>query len=73
VTVTFVPVSQELLDDVGAPRFIERYVQRHLARVFIAAMFGEEWSSAAAELERVELGRSIRWDSRVWDDEEDEW
>lgn len=70
--VTVMPISDEVLADTGVG--IGPYVQRGMLRALTADLFGERWSSAEAEMERLEhRGQVLIWDSFDWDDEEDEW
>jgi hypothetical protein len=71
---TFIPVSSEILEDFyhpGVAAWEQAYIRRGLLRGFTADMFGEVWSSAEAELARLER-MPLNWDSRVWEDDEDD-
>jgi hypothetical protein len=67
---TFIPISEEVLAD-GSGFSVGAFVQRAMGRALTAESFGERWSSAEAELERLELGQVVAWDSLTWDDEDD--
>jgi hypothetical protein len=68
----WVPVSETLLRDVpGIP--LRAFISQALTRKMTADMFGESWSSAALEQERLEMGTTVQWDGLVWDDEDWDW
>jgi hypothetical protein len=66
-------ITDELMaDSTPFDRYFSAYLSLQLRRTFTADEFGEEWSSPEQEVERLELGRTIQWDARIWEDEYDD-
>jgi len=65
--VTYVPVSQELIDDCVA--WLPIWLSHELNCELTMRMFGETWYRGRGELDLLELGRVPRYDSTIWEDE----
>ena len=63
-----IPVSTELLEDVQIVAASRKTIAHILIRDATAEWFGEKWSSAEEEIQRLEHGRLFTWDRTVVDD-----
>lgn len=65
---TWVPVSREMIAD--TPPLVVTWMALAFLRNLTARSFGEEWSNAERELERLEHSRTLPWDAPDLDEEE---
>lgn len=63
----WVPVSTTLLAD-NVPNMVLGLIEG-LLRKLTAQQFNESWAGAEGEMDRLEHGLPLRWDSTVWEDE----
>lgn len=66
---TFVPVPIEWIADRITQSF-DAYLRRELEAAFTQSLFGESWGRPPQELERLELGQVLNWDTTDWEEDE---